>query len=131
MKKFLWLAGTCILAIALLSWANQRWQKDLPTVVEIKAFKNGAKDIDPKLSEINLRFSEPMDTRYSGFDLGPLGKEHLFKVKKFAFSEDEINASFAVDLEPNKHYQVLVTTSFRNRSGVRIAPYLIEFWTGE
>jgi hypothetical protein len=71
-----------------------------------------------------------MDKAYRNFEFGPLGKENLLVIKKvLGFSEDGRTLSFEVELDVNKHYQLVVGEGFRNLKGASLIPYLIDFTT--
>ena len=98
----------------------------------IKEFKNGSKKVDPNLMQVTIKFSAKMDKRYRNFELGPLGETNLLKIKAFTgFSDDGYSASFSVALKPNKQYQLVLGSGFRNENGIPLKPYLIEFTTAE
>lgn len=110
------------------------FQTKIPKVVGIKTFKNGSKNVNSKTKIITVEFSKPMQPR-TGYDLGPLGMDALMRVKKSVdlFTDKEKRfLSFEVDLQPNKHYQLVLGTNFRTINGLRLQePYLIDFKTAE
>ncbi len=128
MRNFLYLFTACMLAIALLAIANN-WQKNrLPTVLKVHELEASNQNVPAGKQTFNIEFSEPMDTKFSGFNHGPKGDEASCMVNKFSFQNDRIGV-IEVDLEPNRDYQLEVSTNFRNPAGQRINPYLIEFHT--
>ena len=109
---------------------EKRFEKNRPTVVAIKEFKNGAKNINPNLTQITIEFSDKMDQRFRNFELGPLGKDNLLRIKKFiSFSEDGKAAAFEIELSPNRQYQIVVGERFRSENDISLKPYLINFKT--
>jgi hypothetical protein len=73
-----------------------------------------------------------MDKESRGFDYGPLGEEGVLRVQKvIGYSEDGTSFSFEVSLEPNKHYQSMVTNRFVSVNGTPLKPFLIDFKTGK
>ena len=106
------------------------YEKQRPTVVSIKPFKNGSRKVNPGLCQITLTFSEAMDTKFRGFDFGPLGEGYTYKfVRIISWSDDKKSFTYEVELKSDKRYQFLVTNSFRNEKGIRLKPYLVEFKT--
>ncbi len=129
MKNFLFVLIPCVLVIVLLSLANRKVQETLPTVLYIVELQKTKENIPSGKQRFHLQFSEPMDTKFSGFDYGPQGEKTALFVDQFRFSDEQMGV-IEVNLEPNRFYQLEVSTNFRNKEGVRINPYLIEFRTG-
>jgi hypothetical protein len=93
---------------------------------------NGVQLVSTQTTILTINFSAPMDKHYRNFELGPLGKDNLLRLKRFiSFSEDGKSASFEVELQPSRHYQLLVGSGFRNMQGVNLKPYLIDFKTAD
>lgn len=116
-------------SVALL---KDDYEKSRPKVLSVYPFETG-KLISPKTSKFTIHFSVPMNRRSRNFELGPLGMDHLIKVKTFiGYSTDGKSVEFEMDqLKPNRHYQLLIGQGFRDLNGRRIKPYLIDFKTGE
>ncbi|MGD1840337.1 MAG: hypothetical protein ACFB0B_05485 [Thermonemataceae bacterium] len=109
---------------------KENYEAQRPEVVAIAPFSNHANKVDPTTNEITVTFSKPMDTRFRGFDYGPLGEKHVLRIEKLiGFSEDKKIARFAVNLQPNQQQQVLLTR-FRDETGRPLQPYLIDITTG-
>lgn len=69
---------------------------------------------------------------HRGFDYGPLGENHIYKFKKMiGWSNNNKTLTIEVEIDPNKKYQALITSNFRNKKGISLKPYLIEFQTSE
>lgn len=113
---------------------KKEFQSTIPRVIGVKTFKNGSQNVDSKTKIITVEFSKPMQPK-TGFDLGPLGIDALMRVKRATelFTDKEKRfLSFEVDLESNKHYQLVLGTNFRTVNGLRLQePYLIDFKTAE
>ncbi|WP_259068369.1 hypothetical protein HDF24_09115 [Mucilaginibacter sp. X4EP1] len=110
---------------------KSEYEANRPTVVSIKQFKNNAADVNPGVSQITIEFSSPMNKLFRNFELGPLGVNNLLKIKRFiGFSDDGKMATFEVELKSNQRYQIVIGDGFRNVSGIRLKPYLINFSTG-
>ena len=102
-----------------------------PHVVSVGPFENGAQDVDPSVTEIKFRFSEPMHGFSFGY--GPLGEKAFpeFVKEKSGYSEDGMELTLAVKLKPDTDYQVEVLEDFsvRNKEGVSVEGYLLQFRT--
>ena len=109
------------------------YEKNRPKVVGIKQFKNGDKKVSPMVNQLTIEFSREMHKTYRNFQFGPLGEQNSVKFKKnLGFSEDGKSISFEIEpLEPNKHYQLVIGEGFRDKSEIRIKPYLIDFMTAD
>jgi hypothetical protein len=109
---------------------KSEYEEHRPTVTGIKEFKNNTTNVDTTNTQITLLFSEDMNKRYSNFEFGPLGKSNLLKIKEFkGFSEDGRSITFMVELKPGQHYQIVIGAGFRNKDGIPLKPYLIDFST--
>ena len=101
-----------------------------PTLAAVGEFENGARDVDPAVSTLTLTFSEPMDTRFRTFELGPLGEAHALRVQRVdGWSGDGRTLRLGVSLEPGRRYQLVVGSGFRAASGAALAPVLIDVST--
>ncbi len=103
-----------------------------PFVTGIKPFENQEKGVSPKIKEITIEFSAPLNGYNTGVDFGDLGKAAFPKndVNKRYWSEDRTSWTLTVDLEPLKKYQIFITNNFRTEDDIPLRPYLIEFETG-
>jgi hypothetical protein len=109
---------------------REQYEKNRPTVISTIPFKNNATNVDTAITEITLEFSAAMDTRYRNFELGPLGESNLLKIKNVkGFSNNGKAFTFQVELKPASHYQLMVGDGFRNKDGIQLKPYLIDFFT--
>lgn len=116
-----------------LNTVKETFEKSRPQVVGLENIENGSINVSTNLNVLTIHFSQKMDTRFRGFQLGPLGEENVIRLKDFqGFSEDGKAVSFGIeDLEPSKKYQIVVGSGFINTNGVPLVPYLIEFETNE
>lgn len=107
------------------------YEKNRPRVVNIKEFKNGDKNVSPGITRLTIEFSKEMQAPYRSFNFGPLGKENSIRIKNYlGFSEDGKSISLEIEpLEPNKRYQMELGSSFRDKTSVRLKPYLIDITT--
>ena len=110
---------------------KEPFEKSRPSVVGLEGIKNNSTTVSTTLEVLTITFSEAMNTEVRNFELGPLGEDNLIRLKDFrGFSEDKLSVSFGIEkLEPNKKYQIIVGSGFRNITGVPLRPYLIEFVT--
>ena len=112
-----------------LSSMWEMYNKKRPTVISVLPLQENRK-INPGLMELSITFSEPMDTTFRGFDFGPFGEEHIYRLMR-VIGWTNNNKTFAIEVEvdENKKYQTFITNNFRNMQGIRLQPYLIEFET--
>ena len=109
------------------------YERKRPTVVGIKQFNNNSKNVDSKIKEITVKFSEPLDGNNTGIDFGEMGKSAFPKndINKRYWSDDNKSWTLSVELEPNKKYQILLTSNFRTKNNYPLKNYLIEFQTSK
>ncbi|RWU04935.1 hypothetical protein [Pedobacter chitinilyticus] len=111
---------------------KEAFEKSRPQVIGIKEFENNSQNVDVNTKTVTLYFSQPMNVNSRGFDYGPTGEKNVLMVQKvLGFSEDKKSFSYEVKLEPNRHYQSVVTERFRNEAGIPLKAYLINFKTAE
>jgi hypothetical protein len=107
----------------------KQYEDSRPTVRKIDQMGDD-RSMSASVKKITINFSDAMDKAYRNFEFGPLGKENLLVIKKvLGFSEDGRTLSFDVELDVNKHYQLVVGEGFRNLKGASLIPYLIDFTT--
>lgn len=71
-----------------------------------------------------------MDTNFRGFDYGPLGEKHIYRLKRIiGWTNNDKTFTIEVEVDANKKYQTYISSNFRNKQGIRLKPYLIEFDT--
>lgn len=113
-----------------LSALYRAFEQQRPRVVGIRQFPNGSQQVDPRLTQLTIEFSTPMDANARGFELGPLGEDAALRISKFiGFSEDGKSATFEVALQPNRRYQLVPSYRFRTEDGLPLGTYLIDFRT--
>ena len=106
------------------------YQNNIPKAIQLSPFENGDQKVKPGLYEITVEFSVPMNTRFRGFEYGPLGESNVLSVQNFiGFSEDQKAISFTAELKPGQRYQVLLTDRFRSVDGIPLKPFLIDVKT--
>ncbi|WP_314241355.1 hypothetical protein [Empedobacter tilapiae] len=107
------------------------YENSRPTVIGIKQFNNYNKNVDPKTKEITILFSEPLNGFNTGTDYGELGEAAFPKntIKKSQWSADNKSWTIEVELKPNRKYQLIITSNFRNTTNYPLKNYLIEFET--
>jgi hypothetical protein len=108
------------------------FEEKRPFVTGIKQFQNQEKEVSPRLTEITVEFSKPLNGYNTGVDFGESGPEAFPKndVNKRYWSADHKSWTLTVDLEPRKKYQIFITNNFRTDDDIPLKPYLIEFETG-
>ncbi|UZO80391.1 hypothetical protein NBT05_15720 [Aquimarina sp. ERC-38] len=116
---------------ASLDELYQNFKNKRPTVIGIKQFENKNKNVNPKMNQITVEFSEPLNGTSTGIEFGPLSKDYFPKNSAVGryWSEDNKSYTIPVDLEPNKQYQILLHNNFRTTDWIPLKPYLIEFKT--
>lgn len=107
------------------------FERKRPKVVGIKPFANHSQGVSAETHRLTIEFSEPMDPDFRNFDYGPLGQEAAVQLKSLiGYSDDGKSLTIEIQpLTPNKHYQLTIGSGFRNRAGVPLKPYLIDFKT--
>ncbi|WP_462267897.1 DUF2268 domain-containing putative Zn-dependent protease [Mucilaginibacter sp.] len=82
---------------------KDKYEARRPAVTGIAPFANNSTSADADLKQLTINFSVPMNTRYRNFELGPLGKDHLLKIKSPAiFSADGKSLTLEVELQPGQ-----------------------------
>lgn len=111
---------------------KEAFEKSRPEVIGIKEFENNSQNVNTNIKTVTLYFSQPMNTNFRGFDYGPTGEKNVLMVQRvLGFSGDKKSFSYEVKLEPNRHYQSVVTERFRNENGIPLKAFLINFKTSE
>ncbi len=94
--------------------------------------KNGAKDVNPNLTEIRVTFSVPMGAGFSWTGGGP-DFPTIPKGKKPYWTEDHKTCVLPVKLEPGHTYRLGINSpsykSFQSSGGVPLAPVVLRFTT--
>jgi hypothetical protein len=111
----------------------QRFERNRPFVTGIRQFKNYSQNVDPKIKQITIEFSDALNGHNTGVDFGELGSEHFPKndVTKRFWPEDNMSWTIPVELEPNGRYQIFISNNFRTSEDIPLRPYLIDFKTAE
>ncbi len=107
-----------------------------PKVVSL-SIENGARDVDPNLTEIVVRFDRPMRKSLPTlhYDLRPArgGDDRFPEIGSFDFDEQGTAFRMRVKLEPGRDYELFLNRAsggaFAGRDGVLLAPYRIQFRT--
>ena len=110
---------------------ENEFEKARPKVLNVKPFKNGDRKVDSNITEITIEFSTEMDKSRRNFEFGPLGEAAAMKIKRVVgFSDDGKSISFEIEpLRPNKRYQLEISGGFRDKAGLSLKPYLVDFTT--
>jgi len=114
-----------------LNTYKETFENSRPQVIAIETFENNNQSVDPKINEITIIFSEPMNQRFRNFDYGPLGEDALMRIKNVVgWSEDGKSLTLEIeDLSPNSQYQITIGSGFRNLKSIPLKEYLIDFKT--
>ena len=110
----------------------ETFEDNRPTVNLIKQFENNSQNVSPNIKEITIEFSKPLNGQNTGVDFGDLGQDAFPKgtLNGRHWAENNKSWIIPVELEPNKHYQILISNNFRTEDNIPLKPYLIEFKTG-
>jgi hypothetical protein len=109
---------------------NSDYEKRRPTVISVEPSINNP--IKPGLTTFRITFSEPLNGFHTSVDFGPLGKDAFPKLSgERIWSADNRSWLFQAELQPNRHYQILISNNFRKVDQIRLKPYLIDFNTTE
>ena len=116
---------------ASLDELYQDFESRRPTVLGIKQFENNSDNVNPKVRQITVEFSRPLNGYNTGVDFGDLGRDAFPKndINGRFWSDDNTSWTIPVELEPNKTYQLLISNNFRTAESIPLKPYLIEFRT--
>ncbi|MCZ8145964.1 Ig-like domain-containing protein [Flavobacterium sp.] len=108
-----------------------KYESMRPSVIGIKEFTNGSKNVSTKLKTITIEFSAPMSSCCRTIDYDQSKKGEFLKIKKIiGWSEDYRKFSFEVEeLNPNTNYHIIISNFAKEDGGNRLAPYRIEFST--
>ncbi|MBC7851427.1 MAG: hypothetical protein H7Y31_16915 [Chitinophagaceae bacterium] len=106
------------------------YEKSRPTASVLSPFVNLSETVKPGLTRITVAFSEPLNGHSTSIDFGPLGENFFPRITaERTWSADARSWTFEADLQPNRHYQILISNNFRTSKGIRLKPYLIDFKT--
>ncbi|MBS1565587.1 MAG: hypothetical protein JST39_14455 [Bacteroidetes bacterium] len=112
------------------SQLKANYEASRPYVTGVQPPGDSTAMLDTSQTRLTIRFSAPMDKRYRNFELGPMGKGNLLHIKRFiGFDEDGRSATIEVELDPGRHYQLVVGDGFRDANGISLRPFLIDFQT--
>lgn len=107
----------------------EEYNKMRPSVISVKPLKKNKK-LNPGIVQLSITFSEQMDTTSRGFDYGPLGENHIYRFKRIiGWTNNDRTFTIEVEVDANKKYQTYITSNFRNKKGIRLRQYLIDFET--
>ena len=110
---------------------KKSYEKSRPRVTGVSGFKNGDRNVSAGLTTLTFTFSEPMDKSFRSTDLGPLGKDHCPEIKSITFSDDGRTVTYEVKLQPDYHYQMILSEGYRTAKATPLVPYLLDFRTGK
>lgn len=106
------------------------YERQRPRVVSLSPFENGSQEVKPGIIQLSITFSQEMDTNGRGFEYGPLGEEHVYRFRRLlGWSNNDRTITIEVEVDQDKRYQVLINNRFRNKDGVGLKPFLVDFKT--
>ncbi len=108
---------------------KQKYSDNKPKVLGIKELHCMHDAVDPKIENISIQFSKPMNPRFRNFKFGPKGRGHVLQINSLDWNEDFTEARLGVALSANKQYQIIVSNEFRDEDGRCVDSYLIDFKT--
>ncbi len=108
------------------------FQARRPFVSSVTGIENGSKTVKPGKTVITIHFSEALNGHNTGVDYGS-GEAATFPKldAERIWSADKKSWQLTAQLEPNKHYQILISNNFRLENGTPLKAFLVEFWTTE
>ena len=108
------------------------FQARRPFVSSVSGIENGSKQVKPGKTVITFHFSEALNGHNTGVDYGEGGAATFPKLEaERIWSADKKSWQITAQLEPNKHYQILISNNFRLGNGTPLKAFLVEFWTTE
>jgi Bacterial Ig-like domain len=124
-----------VAVLGLLTWSVQAEEvtvDSVPPVVVKTVPEAGAKDVDPKLTEIKVTFSKDMED--GSWSWSTVSKESFPKVDGDPkYLPDKRTCVLPVKLEPGKTYALWVNSenfgNFKDGDGRSAVPYLLVFQT--
>lgn len=112
---------------------EKEFESKRPSVIAIQPFENKSQNVDEKIKQITIEFSEPMNQAFRNFDYGPLGEDAVVRIKGIVgWSNNGKSLTIEIeDLLPNKQYQLTIGSRFRSLKSLPLKSYLIDFKTEE
>jgi hypothetical protein len=109
---------------------EEKVEKRRPKVVAFGPFENGSQAVDHSLEHIEIAFDKAMKGSGYSISYGPKGKKAFPKISEAVYSEDKKTVTIALQLEPNKRYQFVLTgVSFTSQDGFGLSNYEVNFKT--
>ncbi|MFN0204202.1 MAG: hypothetical protein ACKVTZ_21980 [Bacteroidia bacterium] len=108
---------------------KKNFEKNRPTVIGIREFKNGSKNVDPNITSITFHFSTPLNKCCQSTDFGALGETYFPEILSKTFAEDGKSIIYQVKLKPNRKYQFVLERGFRSLQDIPLKPYIVEITT--
>jgi len=111
---------------------TKEYEKKLPYIVRIEPFKNGARNVDPTITEFRITFSKEMIPGNVSIDSSEKGKDY-FPVKSLArYENNDKTCVLSIELQPHKEYEFIITNvRFRSKDGYMLKKekYPVKFRT--
>jgi hypothetical protein len=110
----------------------REYNKQLPFIVQMAPFKNGATGVDTATKELRITFSKSMQPDHLSIDLPAGGREHFPLTKLKGFEDNDRTMVLLLDLKAGKEYEFIITNrGFLSKDGYRLRDpaYLVKFKT--
>ncbi|ANH80818.1 hypothetical protein A8C56_07350 [Niabella ginsenosidivorans] len=110
----------------------KEYKKELPRIVKIGPFKNGAHNVDPKIREFRITFSKEMIPENYSIDYSEKGKDYFSIKKVIGFENNDKTFVLRIELQPGKEYEFIITNkSFKSKDGYKLKEekYPVKFRT--
>lgn len=111
-----------------LSALAERYRAQQPRVLAVTGLNEASRQAAPALITITIQFSAPMNPRYRGFDVGPLGEANVLRVEAVeGWSADHTELRLKVRVNAAQVQQLVLSSGSRAAGGPALEPYLIEY----
>lgn len=94
------------------------YNKNLPYILKIEPFENGAANVNPNTKELKITFSKEMINNSYSISYSEKGKECFPITKVKGFENHDKTLVLLINLQPNKEYEFIVTNrNFKSKDG--------------
>ena len=110
----------------------KEYEKNLPYIVKIEPFENGATNVNPETKELKITFSKEMEPKNYSISFSEKGKEYFPITKVKGFENNDKTMVLLIDLQPHKEYEFVITNrSFKSKDGylLKDEEYPVKFKT--
>lgn len=110
---------------------QQAYNQKRAHVVGIEPLTGKTQAIDPRLTELVIRFDKPMNPKKVSINIGSTGKDHFPLQGIIGFSDDNQTLTLKIGLKPNWDYSFWLTDkSFQTPDGYPLVEHEVAFKTG-